>query len=481
MADILKISTPLVERLPVETIRPGTVADSSLPFDLSNVTRVMQPQNATELLEQNTGFVPKENETPTILADLLKDPAVTATMIRNITMLQEVFTLMPAANEALTTEIQQMFEQLMLSPEGIVPELELQQANTTLFKGELFDQLRELLTQAQTGGAKPQIATDIGVLLKGLNAALSRRDVLNSVANNLSFLATSLDASPRLSEKLDALIQAFRAPEAPQEFQALKQQAFSVLKEIENSVLFTPKMEKTLPLVVYNLSRYNDNDDFLPDAFRLLLNDLDGDALKEKVTLLLQDYVNRFQPGEGAREARAVEDDSKVVELLAKIIGRHAHSEDAQLVSGDKLEKIVQSMLSSPSNFTPLLHFIVPVEYMDTRAFGEIWIDPNAGDENGRRNAGEQGVHMLMVFDVESIGRFESELYVQANRIALNLLCPPAYLEDFKGIAPGIREAVEALGYSFDAINIDRLERTHSLMEVFTDLPHRRLGIDVKI
>ncbi len=464
MADILKISTPLVERLPVESIRPGTVADSSLPFDLSNVSRVMQPQDPTEILEQNTGFVPKENETPTILADLLKDPAVTATMIRNITMLQEVFTLMPAANEALTT-----------------PELELQQANTTLFKGELFDQLRELLTQAQTGGAKPQIATDIGVLLKGLNAALSRRDVLNSVANNLSFLATSLDASPRLSEKLDTLIQAFRAPEAPQEFQALKQQAFSVLKEIENSVLFTPKMEKTLPLVVYNLSRYNDNDDFLPDAFRLLLNDLDGDELKEKVTLLLRDYVNRFQPGEGAHEARAVEDDSKVIELLAKIIGRHAHSEDAQLVSGEKLEKIVQSMLSSPSNFTPLLHFIVPVEYMDIKAFGEIWIDPNAGDENGRRNTGEQGVHMLMVFDVESIGRFESELYVQANRIALNLLCPPAYLEDFKGIAPGIRRAVEALGYSFDAINIDRLERTHSLMEVFTDLPHRRLGIDVKI
>lgn len=36
-----------------------------------------------------------------------------------------------------------------------------------------------------------------------------------------------------------------------------------------------------------------------------------------------------------------------------------------------------------------------------------------------------------MVFDIEGVGRFETELYVQGKRIAMNLLCPPAYYDVF--------------------------------------------------
>ncbi|MGD9559151.1 MAG: antitoxin, partial [Oscillospiraceae bacterium] len=430
---------------------------------------------------------------PRILADLLKDPTVTASLIRNIGMLQEVLQLIPGTNAALTQEIEQLFEALLMQPDEIVPELLRQEENTTLFRGELFDQLRQMLAENPNNS---EMATGIGVFLKSLNAAMGRRDVLDSVANNLSFLADRLSASQTLSERLDALIGALRQPDAPEKFQALKAEIFTLLKDIQGSVLYTPQMEKTLPLVVYNLSRYNDNDDFMPDALRLLLSTMDGDAAKEALVDKLQTFLARILPqqpnaaeqvgallSDGARAARAAEDDSQVMEVLAKIIGRQAKSEDIQLLSGDKLEKIIHSLLSSPSNFTPLLHYIVPVEYMDLQAFAEIWIDPNAPPpDEGKKNAEAGGAtHMLLVFDVDGIGRFETELYVVGKRIALNLLCPPAYTEAFKGIGAAIRQAVASTGYSFESINIDRLERTHSLMEVFRDLPHKRMGIDVKI
>lgn len=513
MADILKVSQPLVERVPTQAVRPAV--DPAVPFDLSDVTRVIQTTDPSEILQQNTGFVPKENETPTILADLLKDPAVTASMIRNITLLQEVFSLLPGANASLTQEMEQLFDALLLRPDQIAGELLRQEETTTLFKGELFNQLRALFAESMTPGSeKPDLATTIGVLLKGLNASISKDDVLDSVANNLTFLANSLEASPRLFERLEQLADAFRAFKAPppptagqladklagapqqeppaeagakaermQEFSDLKKQVFDVLKDIENSVLFTPKMAKTLPLIVYNLSRYNDNEDFLPDALRLLLANMDGDAEKAKLLEKLQAYLDRVVPEGGAKAARGAEEESQVIDALARIINRSATSEDIQLLSGDKFEAIVHSLLSSPSNFTPLLHFILPVEFQDMRAFAEIWIDPSADEAPEKRGGGQaQNTHMLMVFDIEGIGRFESELFVQEKRIALNLLCPGAYVEDFRrDIGPAIRQAVGSLGYSFETINVDRLERTHSLMEVFTDLPYRRLGLDVKI
>ncbi len=477
MADILKISTPLVEKQPILGARP--VADPTVPFNLSDVSRVLQTTDPAEILQQNTGFVPQE-QAPKILSDLLKDPSVTVGLIKNIYMLQEVIKLLPANNTPLTQEIQQLFDSLLLKPEQVVSELHRQELSTTLFKGELFDQLRLLLGQSYE---KPEVATSIGILLKGLNATISRRDALDSVSNNLSFLADSLESSVQLSERLQTLIGQLRAPDAPANFISLKREVMDILVDIEKSVLFNPQMEKTLPLIIYNLSRFNDNDEFLPEALRLLLSNMDGDASKAALVKNLQAYIDTYMPPEGARRARAAEEESQVMDVLAKIIGRQASSEELHLLSGDKVEKIIHSLLSSPSNFTPLLHFIVPVQYQDLKAFAEIWIDPNAEEAaDPKRGGGEaEATHMLLVFDIEGIGRFESELYVQNKKIALNLLCPPAYTEAFKKIGPAIRQAVAATGYSFEAINIERLERTHSLMDVFTDLPHKRTGIDVRV
>ena len=215
------------------------------------------------------------------------------------------------------------------------------------------------------------------------------------------------------------------------------------------------------------------------------------DVATQRLLQRLQNHYAQSKAGElfaqvqldGPRDVRGVEEESKVIDTLAKIIAKQAGSEEVNVLSGDKVDKIITSLLSSPSNFTPLLHFIVPVQFEDMRAFAEIWVDPNAeGDETARRkNQGGDANRMLMVFDVEGIGRFESELYVQNKRIALNLLCPPAYVDAFRGLGPAIRQAISGTGYSFESINIDRMERTHSLMDVFTDLPHRRTGIDVKI
>ena len=161
--------------------------------------------------------------------------------------------------------------------------------------------------------------------------------------------------------------------------------------------------------------------------------------------------------------------------------GKKIPMEEFRLLSSEKIDKIVSSLLSSPCNYTPLLHFIVPVQDMDMKSFAEIWIDPNDEGETKRGGDSAENIHMLIVFDVDGIGRFEAELFVRQQDISLTLLCPPMYVSALSGIATNIARSANGTGFRFKDIQIDRLERPRSLMDVFKALPRKRTGINMRV
>ena len=85
------------------------------------------------------------------------------------------------------------------------------------------------------------------------------------------------------------------------------------------------------------------------------------------------------------------------------------------------------------------------------------------------------------LFDVESIGRFELELFVREKVIDFALYCPPAYTKVYSEIRDNLRSCAGQTGYRFGEIRVDRLDRPRSLMDVFKSLPYKRTGVDVKI
>ena len=89
---------------------------------------------------------------------------------------------------------------------------------------------------------------------------------------------------------------------------------------------------------------------------------------------------------------------------------------------------------------------------------------------------------MLVVFDLEGIGRFETELYVREQTIDLSLFCPPPYVRVFeRALKNGLSASMAGLSYKLGEFRVERLERTRSLMDVFKSLPYKRTGVNVKI
>lgn len=469
MAEILTVTTPLVNKNnPIHANRP--VGNSEIPFDLQDIATVPKSAGAQEqILEQNTGLLEGKGA-DNILTNLLKDPAAAVGFLKNIYVLQEIVKLLPAHNSTLTQGIEQMFGSLMISPEDIATEMAFQENTSTVFRGELFNFLRGLLSQNTSTDMQLAVAS----LLKSINSLAGRQEALRAVANSLQYLSETLTPSKDVSRRLGELSQAFRQENAEEYFSQLKSRVVALLKEIEGNLLFTSRLEKISSITLYNLSRYNDNTEFFHESVSHLMTLLDACGRAE-LTGLLENFPSQLQQMIKEREM------SKIMDVLTRLIDSQAQQETLSASNAEKLEKIITSLLSSPCHFTPLLHFVVPVDNGSMRSFAEIWINPNGQEDRRDGVETKECTHMLLVFDIEGIGQFEAELYAVDKAITLSLLCPAPYSERFAQVVQAFTACVAGTGYRMEEVSVGTLVKPRSLMEVFKSLPYKRTGVDVKV
>lgn len=476
MSDILKVTTPLINKN--QSIVPKSGVDPLHPFDIRDPSKVLQTQNQGELLKQNTSML-EGGEAPVLLLNLLKDPAVAISYLKNISMLEEIFRLLPANNQTVTPEIEQIFQELILEPEHIQSEILRQESGSTAFKGELFDFLRQISMERKS---TPQVQLAIATFLKAANNLICKSDIADAVANSLIFLRNSLSGSVDFTSRLDSLITRFQQEDISQDFSALKEETMTLLKDLENSVFFSPKMSKVLSITIYNLSRYNDNWDFFHES-AYHLRQFFGGPKRQQFISLIDKFTAALKSGEfqaALQEDKSNTYHSKVMDALIKMIEIQASNKNLSITDSAKIDKILHSLLSSPCNFTPLLHFIIPVMHDEMRAFAEIWINPES-DEKDMPPGIKEGRHFLIVIDIDSIGRFEAELFVYGQTVNLSLFCPPDYQTEYHAMMKSLPKMLSGSSYRLGETKVTPLERSRSLMEVFKSLPYKRVGVDVTI
>lgn len=467
MADILKVTSPVISKNVVESNKP--VTDPSIPFDLQEINHIVKNPNSSGLLGQHNIF---QKETGSaVLMNLLKDPDVTVNYLKNIYMLEEIISLLPVNNKTVTKEIRQLFQSLLIKPDQIVEELLKQEYASTLFKGPLFETLRQILAD------NPDMSKEIADLLKSINGTIARQDVMDSAANSMEYLRDQLAGSSRLSERIETILTALRAPDSAMQFQELKGEILTLLKDLEGSILYNPQIAKVVPIVIYNLSRFQDNESFFNEALLNVLIHINGRETKEELKQMIFDYMESFRSGE------AVQNRSRIMDVLADIIGKQDQESDMTSLNGDKIEKIIVSLLSSPCNYTPLLHFVIPVDYQGLNAFAELWIDPNESGSKSYKGEkdGESHVHVLITFDISGIGQFEAEFMADGKELTFYLFCPGDYARVFSGLAPEFSNIIQEKGYHLSDMKVEKLDKNRSLMDVFKTLPYKRTGVDVKI
>lgn len=139
---------------------------------------------------------------------------------------------------------------------------------------------------------------------------------------------------------------------------------------------------------------------------------------------------------------------------------------------------MIQGLLSAPGVFTPLLHFLVPMNMDGMKAFGELWADPNADRDPA---TGESDSHLFLCFEIENAGYFELEVYARGKSVNAALMCPAGTERNYLPLKEMLPELAASCGYNAEKIMIEPLKRKRDLTNIFPKLNERRTGLNVRI
>lgn len=464
MPDILKVTTPLVNKN--RPVSPGQATRAVDPFNLVNPNKVVNAHNQTQLLKQNTSSL--GGDAQAMLLTLLKDPDVAVSYLQNICSLEQIYKLLPANNKTVTPEIENAFASLMLSPEELVPEMQNQENASTRFRGELFDFLRDV---RNTYFDSPVRQLALSQLLKAVIRQWEGTDTIDALVNNLQYLSKTMTMNQTIHDTLTNLIKQLASYERPADFAPLKAQTLVMIQTLGDSIFCDDEAKKMLAIAKYNLSRAADGTEPLNEAVYRLKQHLPLQE-RQKLTALVQGF-DPEQVGDEPIQSKSM---AALVTLLS---GRAGQSDESVSVEA-KTEKMLMSLLSSPCNFTPLLHFILPTRIDAGNAFAEIWINREPAD---REDGGppEDLIHFLVVMDIPQAGRFEAELMAKDKTVDFNLYAPLGCEDICAQLMGVIPKIIAQTSYRPGKVEVRPLAHPRSLMEVFKSLPYKRVGVDVKI
>lgn len=443
MADSLKISPTMLKQPAVSRNQP----DPQVPFQIKDVSKVNNLNTSKQNSPQNQTLL--NSDGPKLLIDILRNPESTTQFLHSLYLLQEVNQLIPLDNASLSNELELLFQTLFLKPDSVLAELLNQSKQTSVFKGELFDWIRELLSQ------NPNSENSLIQLLKSMNQIKSKPQFRESLLNQAEYLEKEF-TNVKQNEVIKQFIESIKS-----DSDQLSKQLKDMIQLLEKSIIYNPQTQKNIGVMQYNLSRYlmeTDIEDVL-DQFKNLLSDE-----YKQFEILVKEYIKL--PNKDLNTSNMLD---KITELLDKQIKQSSQLD----IPYKKLEKIVISLLSSPSNFVPLLHFILPMQGNKLQAYSEVWVDI---EESNHKD--EQSIHVLCAIEIESLGHFEIELFNKHKYIKVDIFCPELLLESFKPIISKFSKHILDSNFNLDNVRILPLTQKRSLMDVFEHLSLKQSGLD---
>ncbi|MCM1054747.1 MAG: hypothetical protein NC394_04405 [Bacteroides sp.] len=170
--------------------------------------------------------------------------------------------------------------------------------------------------------------------------------------------------------------------------------------------------------------------------------------------------------------------ESETMKALTSFIDRNVNHPAIRGIDNFNASNLLQSMLNAPGVFTPLAHYIIPLQVEDTRAFGELWVD---NDNTSSGKAGEEKrYHLFLTFDVEAVGRFEVDAYSTGKELNLSVLYPKSYRYRVSNLTDKITRIAAGVGYNVQNFKTGLLVKPHTLAETFPRINENRKSFDVK-
>ena len=441
MADSLKISPTMIKQPAVSRQQ----SDPQVPFQIKDVSKVNNINVSKQTSSQNQTLL--NTDGPKILMDLLKNPENSTHFLHSLFLLQEISQLVPLDNSILNNELEQLFNAIFLKSDHILSELLNQSKQTSPFKGEFYDWVRQLLLD------EPELEGQLIQLIKTMNQMRSKSNMKESLIKQSQFLENEFKGLKQV-ESINLFIEKLESEEN------ISSAFIQMVNELEKSILFNPQMKRHIGIMQYNISRLLISNYPIEDILEIFKEGL-GDRFSE-----FKQWVKQVL------EIPLNTNPATVIDRITELLELEVTHSNVLGLTHEKIENIVISLLSSPSNFIPLLHFVLPMQSELLQAYSECWIDVESKENI-------QLIHVLCAIEIQSLGHFEVEIWQTDDRIKCEVFCPPELVEGFKPMVHILSKRILESSYKLDHVQVKDLVQARSLLDVFSHLNELQNGINV--
>lgn len=653
MPQIPQISGPVNAGKGLSTAANGHNPNAE-PFEMNGVGDTPRIADVAQNMGGASVRTATGGDAPAVSVPAAKDPSMAVETLRDVINNELLANAKINGYAELAGDLDALSKTLYLNPNSLLGEIMTQEKDNTAFSGSSFYDILRNLTQNGGENTKELVAN----MLKAINNAGSRDDILKAITSNVKFLSQYYGKNTTLAKSFTELYDAWNSDGVKNNFEALRDKTTALIRTASESLQNDELTSTLLPLLTHNLSRFNTNSYTLKEAFTALMTQVPSDSDRETLTNTFaqvltklfgkdtatdinyttfakinqdpaQDFVQNNErinvsdflgeklkdsaytasipldtdaaesavrgfllgktdgmtalktvlaqlfpapdtatdefsalssagnlasaPLPDGKKAESVlqradaqkaletmnaeissktnlkelvsylndilakmpempqrqqlcdtlgeivqqmaknhelptdhqpapveRGESDTMEALTAFIDKNINHPAVKSVDNFNASNMLQSMLNAPGVFTPLSHYIVPLQVEDTRAFGELWVDNDAEKDGGKAVSGEKKYHLFLTFDVDSLGRFEVNAYSSGSNLNVSVMYPAGYTERASELTKKITRVAAGLGFNTQDFKTGVLEKAHTLTEVFPHISENRRSFNVK-
>lgn len=295
---------------------------------------------------------------------------------------------------------------------------------------------------------------------------------LEKLSEELSKLSEELNALSKTENIAENAAENTELPESTENAQTAAgidiKQGVSMLRKI-----IAPLVPDNMKGAVNTLLRSFESEknlNTLIDRLSVIVNRMDNLDAKITVAQSINQVLSQMALAEGINYRPPT-----TMENMLDFLVKNINDPSLKSLSAMNRGEMLQGLLTSPGVFSPLLHFLVPMNMDGTKAFGELWADPDAG---GGKD-GENDKHLFLCFEIEEAGYFEMELYARGRSINVSLLCPAGSERQYMPLKEFIPQIAAVNGYNAEKMIISPLKKKRDLNRVFPKLNDRKTALNV--
>ncbi len=453
------------------TVSPDNTQIQNVP-DPSKVVRADGRTEQQDSNLQGDGGIRYDSNFQTFLQRLRDTPSLADSLSR-IFSGREGIVVSSGLSAGIAEEMGRLLEMLRMDESQLLDFLQGQFKTGTRFGGALFALLRSAYARAASEGVR----TDILQFLKAYVDFDSTTHIEGNLLRDLQSMADAMPASwaEKLRDLTAQLQNGIAAGNRQGNLQLLQREIFPYMSSYVERTHDMGTPRALLTMLALNVARYeNGSEEKLLEGFHQLsgYGTLKGQlgGIDDQSLLLLK---NR-----GGGDSKAVEFSNHLASAAARAFRGEGSAEVQQA-----FQNLIAAMLVNESVYMPINHYLLPLEWDGRMLFSELWVDPNAEDEQNRGGDGgaRNTMRFLFKMDVQGLGLFDVILAAQGTDVDVQIACPDKAAPFSKQIGDAVSQILARNDLKPARVAVRRMDRPVTLTEVFPKIFEGKNSINVKI